>query len=165
MIIRLIDRISISLAGVAGIALLLMLGLTVGDVVLRLVGIPLDGAYELIGLMAVVVNGLALAEAQRSKSHIAIDLIMNLTPKRVQLYVGILVTLVSGVLIALLAQHLLLYSLNMRDTGSATPSLQLEIWPAPMVLAIGVGALALALVADLVALGGSLRSNALDHVW
>src|SRR5690606_42056557 len=97
-----------------------MLLVTVGNIGLRIVASPYNGTYEIVTMLSVLVSGLALAEAQRHKSHIAIDIAMNRTPVRVQLLVGAVVTAVSAVLVGLLAQQLVSYGLNLRDQGAAT---------------------------------------------
>lgn len=160
-----IDRIITTLAGIAAVAMLLMLVVTVGNIVLRLMAEPYNGTFEIVGMLSVVVNGLALAEAQRHKSHIAIDLLIEKTPIRAQLVVGAIVTVISGVMFFLLAQNLVSYGLNLRDAGSVSESLRLPYWPLALVLAVGVGGLLLALVSDLAQIGRNLRSETPQGIW
>ncbi|AYY14996.1 TRAP transporter small permease [Actinobacteria bacterium YIM 96077] len=160
-----VDTVTRSLAAIAGVVLLLMLVLTVGNIGLRLVASPYHGTFEIVGLLAVIVNGFALAEAQRSKSHIAIDLVMSRLSMRLQLYVGALVTAVSVVLFGLLAQQLVSYGMNLRDQGAVTESLRLPYWPFSLALAAGVAGLALALLNDLGAIRRSLRSSTPESIW
>lgn len=160
-----IARTTNALAHVAGFTLLLMLVLTVGNIVLRLVASPYHGTFEIVGLLAVVVNGLALAAAQRSKSHIAVDLFMNRVSTRAQLWVGAGVTIVAVALFVLLAQQLVSYGLNLRDQGAVTESLRLPFWPVALVLAVGVVGLALALLGDLLAIRRNLRSDVPEGIW
>lgn len=160
-----VDKVAKALATVAGTALVLMLALTVGNIVLRLVAAPYHGTFEIVGLLAVVVNGLALAAAQQSKSHIAIDLVMNRFSGRVQLYLGAAVTVVAIGLFVLLTQQLVSYGLNLRDQGAVTESLRLPFWPVALVLAAGVAGLALALVGDLLQIRRNLRSDTPEGIW
>lgn len=160
-----VDKAANALAIVAGTALVLMLVLTVGNIVLRLVAAPYHGTFEIVGLLAVVVNGLALAAAQQSKSHIAIDLVMNRYSGRIQLYLGAVVTVVAVGLFVLLTQQLVAYGLNLRDQGAVTESLRLPFWPVALVLAAGVAGLALALVGDLLQIRRNLRSDTPEGIW
>ncbi|NDL60358.1 TRAP transporter small permease [Phytoactinopolyspora mesophila] len=160
-----VDLVTKSLASVAGVVLLVMLSITVGNIGLRLFATPYHGTFEVVGLLAVLVNGLALAEAQRSRSHIAIDLVMRRTSVRTQLYVGAMVTVISVVLFSLLAQQLTAYGLNLRDQGAVTDSLRLPFWPVSLVLAVGVAGLVLALLADLAAVRRNLRSANPETIW
>lgn len=160
-----IDRVITALAGIAAVAVLLMLLVTVGNIGLRLFAEPFNGTFEVVGLLSVVVNGLALAEAQRRKSHIAIDLLIERAPIRAQLVVGAVVTLISIVMFFLLAQNLVSFGLNLRDVGSVSESLRLPYWPLALVLAVGVVGLLLALVSDLTKIGGNLRSDNPQGIW
>lgn len=160
-----IDRIITALAGIAAMAVLLMLLVTVGNIGLRLFAEPFNGTFEVVGMLSVVVNGLALAEAQRRKSHIAIDLLIERAPIRAQLVVGAVVTLISIVMFFLLAQNLVSFGLNLRDVGSVSESLRLPYWPLALVLAVGVVGLLLALLSDLTKIGGNLRSDNPQGIW
>jgi TRAP-type C4-dicarboxylate transport system permease small subunit len=162
---KVIDGISQGLAMIAAAALLAMLLLTVGNIGLRLFATPYFGTFEVVALLAIIVNGLALAEAQRVRAHIAIDLFMNKASVRVQLIVGGLITVVSIALFALLAQQMVFYGLNLRDQGARTDSLQWPYWPFSLVLAVGVAGLVLALVNDLLAVGRNLRSDVPESIW
>lgn len=160
-----VDRFITALAGIAGAAVLLMLLVTVGNIVLRLVAEPYNGTFEIVGMLSVVVNGLALAEAQRHKSHIAIDLVIEKAPIRAQLVVGAIVTVLSVVMFFLLAQNLVSYGLNLRDVGSVSESLRLPYWPLALVLAVGVCGLMLALLSDLAQIARNLRSETPEGIW
>ncbi|WP_298332022.1 TRAP transporter small permease [Haloactinopolyspora sp.] len=160
-----IDAVTDALAGAAGVALLLMVALTVGNIALRQIATPYHGTFELVGLLAVLVNGLALAAAQRSRTHVAVDLFMTRRPVRVQLVVGAIITTIAAVLFVLLTQQLVSYSLNLRDEGAVTESLRMPFWPMALALAVGVAGLALALVADLLAIRRNLRSSTPEAIW
>lgn len=160
-----VDRFITALAGVAAAAVLLMLLVTVGNIALRLFAEPFNGTFEIVGMLSVVVNGLALAEAQRHKSHIAIDLAIEKAPIRAQLVIGALVTVASAVMFFLLAQNLVSYGLNLRDVGSVSESLRLPYWPLALVLALGVAGLILALLSDLAQITRNLRSDTPEGIW
>ena len=67
---RLADRL---LAAVAGIALIVMMFFTVADMVLRGIGRPLAGSYEVIGWLSATAVALALGYAQRHQGHVGRD--------------------------------------------------------------------------------------------
>jgi len=160
-----VDRSVSFFAGLAAAALLLMLLVTVVNIGLRIVATPYNGTFEIVGMLSVLVNGLALAEAQRRRSHIAVDIVMNRAPVRVQLVVGAVVTTIGVVMFGLLAHQLVAYGLNLRDKGSVTESLRLPHWPLSLALAAGVLVLALALVSDLLQIGRNLRSSTPESIW
>lgn len=156
---RAIGWVARAQSAVAGVTLLLMLALTVGNVLLRALATPLFGTVELVGLMAAVVTGLALADTQRHHTHIAIDLLMSRRSPRTQLVVSALVTAVAAALFALVGWQLVRYGWNLRTRGAVTDSLRLPYWPVVLALSFGFAGLVLALLGDLLAIARNLRSE------
>lgn len=147
---RVSTRMAAALSVVAGVALMATIVLLLTNVVFRLLGSPLQGTYELVQLLAVVVLGLALAGAQVDRAHVAIDLAMKGRPLNVQLLAGAGVTVLSILIFGLLAVALWRYGQNQLAVGSGTESLGIPLWPWVMALMLGVVALVLVLVSDLV---------------
>lgn len=165
-LIKLSERASSLLTMVAGVALVWMMLLLIGNVVLRLIATPIHGTYELVQLTAVFVLGLALADAQVSKSHVAISLVMERRKKTTQLVVGAVVTVIAIVLFALVVSALWDYGVNLRSVGSATESLGIPLWPSVFALVAGFAVLILVLLADLVQIRNSARSDDHEvHIW
>lgn len=156
---RAIGWVARAQSAIAGATLLLMLTLTIGNVLLRGFATPYFGTVELVGLMAAIVTGLALADAQRHKIHIAVDLLMSRRSTRTQLVVGAAVTAVAMALFALVAWQLVRYGWNLKTHGAVTESLRLPYWPVVLVLALGFAGLVLALLADLLAALQKARSK------
>lgn len=165
-IIKLSERLSSVLTMIAGVALLWMMLLLIGNIALRFIATPIHGTYELVQMTAVFVLGLALAEAQVSKSHVSISLVMEKRSKRTQLVVGTIVTVIAIALFALVVSALWDYGLNLRSVGSATESLGIPLWPSVFALLAGVAVLVLVLLADLVQIYNSARSDDREvHIW
>lgn len=137
-----------SLARVAGVALLAIMLILVGNIVVRLVADPINGTFELVSMAAVVVFGLSIGYAQTQGSHASIDIVVKRWPKRVRVVVGGVVAAASAVLFVQLITSLVVYGTNQRDSGVATELLGLPTWPSVLAVAFGVAALVLALVAD-----------------
>lgn len=154
-----------ALAVVAAIALVAMMIVTVGNIGLRAFATPYGGTFEIVGMLAVVVNGLSLAEAQRHKSHIAIDIATDRLSTRIQLALAAAISVVGIVLFLLLSQQLLGYGLNLRGAGAVTESLKVPYWPLSLVLAVGVLGLVLALVSDLLQVVRNARSDVPEAIW
>jgi TRAP-type C4-dicarboxylate transport system permease small subunit len=141
------ERVNRVLAWLAGIGLVAMLAVLMGNFALRLLGQPLSGTYELVSLCAVAVGALSLGEVY--KAHVAIDIVTTRLPKKVQLVVGAIVTIASIVLIVQTVLALQIYGANMSASGSATDMLKIPIGTIVWVLVIGFAGLVLALVGDL----------------
>src|SRR5699024_6156938 len=110
----------------------------------------LRGTYEMVSVIGVAVGGLALAEAQAQKSHVAVDILVVRLPKKLQLFIAAIVTVGSIVLFAYLAYGLWSYGNVQRLTGTATEQLGIPEWPSVLSLLIGVIGLVLVLFGDLV---------------
>ena len=68
---------------VGGAALVLMMGLTVADVVLRnLFAIVVPGGLEMTGLLMILVALSTLAMVEIARSHIQVDLLLRRCPTR-----------------------------------------------------------------------------------
>lgn len=165
MIERLIARASSAIAAIAGVALLAMLALTVTNMVLRVVASPLSGTVDLVSLLAVVVNGFALAEAQRHKTHVAIELVTTRLPIRGQLIVGAVTTLLSIAIFTTAAWQLTGYALNLSNANARTDSLGLSYWPVALLLALGILMLVLVLVRDLLLIGRQWGAPEPEGIW
>jgi TRAP-type C4-dicarboxylate transport system permease small subunit len=152
------EWISRALASIAGVALVWMMVLLVGNIVLRLIAAPVHGTYEMVTMTSIFVLGLGLAEAQVAKSHVAINIVMARQSKKVQLVVGAIVTILAIIVFVQVVDALVAYGINQRASGSTTESLGIPYWPSVFALAVGFGALMLALVADLVRIRDSARS-------
>ena len=163
--VRLVHGLVTLFAGVAGIALIGMLVLTVTNIGLRLFGDPYAGTFELVSFLSIVVVGMSLALAQRYKTHVAIDIVVSRWSTRVQLWVGAAITLFSAIIFLLLGQELIAYALNLQDKGSVSDSLRWPYWPLALTLSVGILALALALLADLVQIFHNLRSSQPESIW
>lgn len=165
MIERIIARASAALAAVGGVALLTMLALTITNMVMRVVATPFYGTVDLVSLLAVLVNGFALAEAQRHKAHVSVELVTTRLPMRAQLAIGSVTTVVSMVVFALAAWQLTAYALNLADQGARTESMGLRYWPVAMMLALGVAMLVLVLLRDLLLIGRQWRRPDPEGIW
>jgi len=165
MFVRGVNSLISVFAGIAAVALLVMLFLTVTNIGLRLFGDPYAGTFELVSFLSVIVVGMSLALAQRYKTHVAIDIVVTRWSTRAQLWVGAVITLFAAVIFFLLGQELVSYALNLRDKGSVSDSLRWPYWPLAITLAIGIFGLVLALISDLVQIFRNLRSSEPQSIW
>ena len=74
MITRYINNV---LVFIAGIFLITMIVLTCANIFSRLFWIPIQGAYELMGLMGAIVVSFALGYTQIKRGHIAVNILVN----------------------------------------------------------------------------------------
>jgi len=142
-------RVNESLTWLAGFALLGMMLFTVADMVLRALGRPVAGSYEVIGWLSAAALALALGNAQIYRSHVAIDLVTTQLGDRTRSVVDLAMSLLSLLLFAAAAWFVARYGRVLQDTGSLSETLKAPVYPWVYLVAGGVAGLALALLVDL----------------
>ncbi|MBL8289808.1 MAG: TRAP transporter small permease subunit [Rubrivivax sp.] len=138
-----------ALGWAAGSALIAMMLFAVADMVLRGIGRPVAGSFEIIGWLSAAAMMLALGYTQLHKGHVAIDLLTARQPPRVRSVLAVLVGLLGLLLFVVTAWVLARHAGELRATGSRSETLKVAVWPWVYVAALGAWALALALAVDL----------------
>ena len=133
---------------IAGVAIIIMMLLSTADVVLRLFGKPIPGAYELTGLLGTIVVSFALGFTSLEKGHIAVELLFRKLPQRAQLAIETFTNVVSFLIFGLITYQTFIYALDIRKSGEVSPTLQMPIYPFIFGMALGFGLLCLILIAD-----------------
>lgn len=153
-------------------ALVVIMGLTVADVVLRnLFAIVVPGGIEVTGLLMILVALSTLSVVELERSHIRVDLVVNAMPDIVRLPTiagGLLLTCVTMVVTA---EQVLMQAGYLRENAIVTGVLGIPEWPFVLAATVFVGLFALALLANLAtALGAvarlrDVRAVAVFAVW
>ena len=137
------------LAVLAACCLLVMVFVTVGEMILRVLGTPMAGIVEVIGWLAAGTTACALGYTQLYKGHVAISLLTDRFSPRLQEAVGAVVNLTSTALFAFTAWHVFAYAGSLRAAGSLSETMKVIDYPWVYLVATGCAGLALALFADL----------------
>jgi TRAP-type C4-dicarboxylate transport system permease small subunit len=149
-----LTRISVLFNILAGVAVVVMMLLTCADVLLRLLRHPIPGTYELVGFLGTVIISFALALTSLEKGHIAVEILVERFPARVQSGIEAITSLIGATLFALLAWQSLVYGADMRHSGEVSVTLTMPIYPfiwgiaagsALLVAVLGAGGLRAAL--------------------
>jgi len=141
---------SSALAAIAGAALGLLMLLTIADVVLRILGRPIVGTYELVGLGGAIAIGLSLPLTSWVRGHIYVDSFVARLPRLPRAILNVATRLLVLALFLLIGWNLIKYALDLRAAGEVTPTLRVPFFP----VTLGVGAACLVeclvMVADIV---------------
>lgn len=124
-----------ALAWVAGAALMVMVLATSVDVVLRKLGMPLTGAYDIVKIAAAISVAAALPYTTAIKGHVAIEFFFHKLGRRGRMVVDALMRLCGMTLFGLLAWGCIDYGNSLRLKGEVSMTLQLPIFWVPYVLA------------------------------
>lgn len=138
-----------SLAAAAGVALAGMMLFTAFDVLMRSLGTPVAGSFEVIGWLSAAAMALALGDVQVHKGHVAMTLVSDRLKGRTAALLEAINSLVALGLFGIAAFVILRYGTVLRETGSLSETLQVAVYPWVYVVALGFAGLTLALFIDL----------------
>lgn len=131
-------------------AVVVMMLLSTADVVLRLFGKPIPGAYELVGFLGTIVVSFALAFTSMEKGHIAVELLVERLPQRAQLAIEAFCNMIGALLFGVIAYQAILYALDIKKSGEVSLTLQMPAYPFIFGIAVGCALLCLLLIADFI---------------
>jgi TRAP-type C4-dicarboxylate transport system permease small subunit len=143
-----LTRMSTLFNALAGAAVVVMMLLTCADVLLRLMRHPIPGTYELVGFLGTLIVSFALALTSLEKGHIAVEILMEKLPPRVQVGIETVTSLIGASLFGLLTWQSLIYAADMRQSGEVSVTLTMPIYPFIYGIAAGSAMLVLVLLAD-----------------
>lgn len=141
-----------ALTFISGIFLVAMMVLTCGNILFRIVWVPIPGTYELMGLFGAIVTAFALGRTQDRKGHVAVDVLVNTFSAKVRKVLTVGGDLVSMVFFIVAAWQLTVKGDILRKTGELTETLKIIYYP--FIYAVAFGCLVLALVC----FGGILKA-------
>jgi TRAP-type C4-dicarboxylate transport system permease small subunit len=113
------------LAGAALIGVMLLIGL---DIVCRIFGHPIPGAYEIVSFAGGLVIGLALPATSRANGHVSTDLLLEKLPGRARFFLVVMTRLI-GIAIFLLAGYgMIMMGIRLKAAGETTAVLSLPFY-------------------------------------
>ena len=136
------------LAFVAGVSLVAMVVVTVGEMVLRMFGSPMAGTVETIGWLAAVTTAFALGYSQIHQGHVSIDLFTRQIGPRLQRVVSMLVNLISTALFVIVTWNVFGHAGVLWKTGSLSETMKVIVYPWVYLVSLGCAGLTLALFVD-----------------
>jgi len=144
---------------VAAVAIFAMMALTCVDVFLRyFFRKPIPGTYEIIALLGAVAVSFAMAHTLAKKGHVAVSLIVQMFPKRLQGIVESFISIFGIILFGLITWQSILYGVDCQRSGEVSMTLQLPFYPIIYGVALGAAVVCLVLIVDL----GNALSNVKD---
>jgi TRAP-type C4-dicarboxylate transport system permease small subunit len=111
---------------------------------------PIPGTYEIVSFMGAVAVSFAIAHTSVEKGHVAVDLVVQLFPKRTQAGIESIIAGFGIILFALIAWQSVIYALDCQRTGEVSLTLQMPFYPIIYGVAVGAGVVCLVLFVDLV---------------
>lgn len=132
-----------------GVILVLMMLLTVVDVVLRYIGKPITGTYELMAFAGALVIGFAIAQASLEDAHVGVDLVTEKLPASKKAVFLFFTKIVGLALFALISWALFLKAHDLYLTGEVSLTLRVPYYPVAYGLSLCGFAECLVLLSDI----------------
>jgi TRAP-type C4-dicarboxylate transport system permease small subunit len=135
---------------IAAMAIFVMMSLTCVDVFLRyFFRKPIPGTYEIVALLGAVAVAFAMAHTSVEKGHVAVSLIVQLFPKRLQGIIESIISIFGIILFGLIAWQSVLYGVDCQRSGEVSMTLQMPFYPIIYGVALCAGIVCLVLMVDL----------------
>jgi len=134
-----------ALAGVLLVFLMLLSGISV---VLRMCKMPFAGEYELAGFAGALLAAFALAETQRKRGHVELDVITRRFSPRLRRIAGSVNVLLGALAMAVVSLQLIRRALSLIRAGEVSETLRVPFAWVMLAVAAGFILLALVYVAD-----------------
>ncbi len=148
---RLLNRFNTAVSNLllilAGVLLTAMMALACANMVLRFLGSPILGAYELMGFMGAMVTALALAGTQLKGGHIALTIMAGVLPRGMERAIDAASSLACAGFFALVAWRTTAWGQTLIATGELSETLRIPYHPFVFTVALGCAMLALTLAA------------------
>jgi TRAP-type mannitol/chloroaromatic compound transport system permease small subunit len=145
------DSIVVTLGGISAVLILFIMMVTVVDVVLRYIfKTPLKGSYEFCEIFFLSSVFLGLAYTESFRGHVNVDILISRLSDQTNLVLEIFVLLISLPVGGLLIWQGTLAFLRSLSTGEYKWGLiQIPLWPARLMIPVGVAVLCLKIVSEL----------------
>jgi len=134
---------------VAGTALVSIMLLTSCDVILRYLGHPILGSYDLVSFGAVFVIGFALPRTSWEKVHITVDVLVEKIPDR-RFILDIVTRVMALALFVLVGWNLAVLGAGFYETGEETLTLGIPLFPLAFALGFCAFLQCFSLIGDVV---------------
>ncbi len=144
-----LKRLVQACALLAGLGVLAMMLITCLDVIMRRLGSPIHGAYDMVRLASVVAIACALPYTTAVKGHVAIEFFFQKLGRRGRILVDSLARLAGIGLFAILAWQVFIYGQRLRLTNEMMPTLGVPMFWMPYLISLCCALVALVILHNL----------------
>jgi len=144
---------------IAAMAIVAMMSFTCADVILRMFRRPIPGTYEIVSFLGAVAVSFAMAHTTAQSGHVAVSLLVQLFPKRLQGIIESIVSIFGVILFGLIAWQSVVYGIDCQRAGEVSLTLQLPFYPVIYGVALCAVAVCLVLLVDLPGAIGKVKER------
>lgn len=138
-----------ALAGVSGLGVLVMMGVTCADVVLRIFGRSLTGAVDLVTLAGAVSVACALPYTTAVKGHVAIEYFFHKLRRRGRVIVDSIARVVTMGMFVVVCIECVRYGQKLHEHHEVSMTLKLPVFWIPYVVAFAAAMVVLVILCHL----------------
>jgi len=131
-----IRAIIVFLAVIAGCAILVMIGVTVIDVILRIFGTGITGAYDIVRIMGVIAISFSLPYVTAIKGHIAIEFFYHRFSKPGRIILDTAFRTISVLVFLLLDWRNVLYGIMLLKSNQVMQTLPIPVFWIPWMISM-----------------------------
>jgi TRAP-type C4-dicarboxylate transport system permease small subunit len=135
---------------VGGTALTVMMLLTVSDVIMRSMGYPILGAYELVAMLLAVVIGFTIPKVSMDKGHVIMEFVLEKLSSRGRAIMITFTRILCIVLFAIIGYNLFLIAREFHLSGEVSSTLKIPFFPIAYCVGVCCFIECLVLVSDIV---------------
>ena len=143
---KVICKISSFLTGVSSVALIAVLVVTLINVVSRSIGSGLLGSYDFVIVTIVIVISLVLADTGVKDGHVAIGVLVDRLPKKVQKVIDLCTYVVALIVLIMTSTGIWQHSQALFKSRDNTATIHIPFAPFVVVIFIGVSVLCLVIL-------------------
>lgn len=147
-------KLNRGMVAVAGTALSFIVVLTSTDVVLRALGRPILGTYEVVAICGGLVIGLAAPFTSWRRGHIAVDIVTRKFPGKVRGFINVVTRCVAIGLCLIIGVNIIRIGTDFWTGGEVSNTLQLPLYPVAYCIAACFFILAVVLFCDILKIHG-----------
>ncbi len=147
--INTIERTISVMRVIAGIALTLIIVLTVADVGLRAFGRPILGTYEIVGMAGGVVIGFITPFTSWVRGHIFMDFVLDMLSPGAKKAFEVMTRCVGVCLFLMISWNMTKIARSLYSAGEVSPTLQVPFYPIAFGVAFSFFMLSVVLFCDI----------------
>ena len=142
--------VSTWMGGIGGVILVSLMLVTVLDVILRCIGRPMSGNYDLVALGGALVIGFSVPYTTMKKGHIIVDVLIQSLSERKRAVFNVCTRLICLGVCLMIGWHLIRLGLDYYHKHEGSQTLQLSFYPIAFGLAVAFFVQCLANIAEIV---------------
>jgi TRAP-type C4-dicarboxylate transport system permease small subunit len=114
---------------IAGIALTVMMSLTVLDVILRAVGRPFVGTFEVVSLLMGIVVSFGIPQVSLDRGHVYMEFLIEKFSKRNRKLMNTLTRLLCLALFVAIGYNMINIGARYHASGEVSPTIKIPFYP------------------------------------